>query len=133
VFSFEPFGNWYNSFNEAVKEIISTFTKSNRTFLERLDKLELILMATLEDLKLAIADNAAKTQELGDLIIAEALEVKAVIEKLESVAPIDALGLAEEIAKLKASTDKLSGYGVSISEIVVPEVDPVEPVEPPVE
>ena len=90
-------------------------------------------MATLEDLKLAIADNAAKTQELGDLIIAEALEVKAVIEKLESVAPIDALGLAEEIAKLKASTDKLSGYGVSISEIVVPEVDPVEPVEPPVE
>lgn len=129
-----PFGNWFSSLNDAVREIISIFTESNQRILARIDRLEGLIMASLDALKAAVAANEAKLQEVGETLVAEAQEIKNTIDELKSKVNFDVAGLADEVAKIEASTAKLGELGAGIANLVVTEVvPPVDPIEPPVE
>lgn len=148
-----PFNNWSNSLNDAVRELSNIFNGVNESakteILLSIQNLETKLMADLNILKDAVAANNASVTEIGDKLsevgaklTTESEEIKAIIQGLEDKINFDVLGLQGEVDKLTESTAKLNSLGTdletlgtNISVLVTPEVTevpaPVTPVEEP--
>jgi flagellar capping protein FliD len=123
-----PFSNWANDLNTAVKEIVDKCVSTNfgisTEILNRIDKLENTVMADLEKLKAAVAANLEKTDEVfakfaetSTVLVAESAEIKRIVEVLKDKINFSVLDLDGEIEKLTNSTTKLGELGTSIESL----------------
>lgn len=145
-----PFVNWGNDLNQAIKDFNTLLFKSLNVHKRHLEKLIIELQETimteLRTLKDAVARNevsiATVGQQLtvaGGKVANEATEIKEMIDSLKSKINIDTADLVTEVAKLDASTQRLTEFGAAIEAIgttvsgfVTPDAEqPVPPIEVP--